>query len=82
MRQHRALALVALVGGALALASVAGCGVRGDLVPAPPVFGEARRDYDARQAEAEAQRKREAPGQQAPQAAPQPGQQPPSSRPQ
>lgn len=45
--------LVCLAGLTLAGA----CGVRGDLVPAPPVFGEARRDHEAREAR-EAERKR------------------------
>lgn len=50
---RRAVCLAALLAGS-ALLALGGCGIRGDLVPAPPVAGEARRTWEAQ----EAQRKR------------------------
>jgi hypothetical protein len=54
---------------ALALASlgavVSGCGIAGDVTPAPPMWGQTRADYDAEQA-----RKREEEAKAAPKAAP------------
>lgn len=45
-----------LVGLALALGSLSACGLRGELAPAPPVFGPAKAEYDAAQAKAEAEK--------------------------
>lgn len=53
IRARRTIILAALLAGS-GLALLGGCGIRGDLVPAPPIAGEARRDWEAR----EAQRKR------------------------
>ncbi len=53
IRARRSIILAALLAGS-GLALLGGCGIRGDLVPAPPIAGEARRDWEAR----EAQRKR------------------------
>lgn len=53
IRAPRTLILAALLAGS-SLALLGGCGIRGDLVPAPPIAGEARREWEAR----EAQRKR------------------------